>query len=174
MRIFKNALTAIECKELNSIANNYLMNGVLKQGGYVGRFTTRYVSSSFKFDDVVYNLDKKIREIAGICKYEREYPRGKDGINVAVTVNQGGISLHTDPRSNTGCVTYRCNVITQKSNVGGELVIDGEVVNLDIGDLHCYAVSEEPHIVTAVEGSVPRILWMFGCHIPLEEWNYKK
>ena len=173
IKILKNFLTEEECQRLNKIATEYLDKGILKVGGYDGRYTTRFVEDNFKFDPFVYTLSEKIRRAANIDKYALEYPRGKDGINVAVTIEDGYIELHTDPRAEDGSATYRCNVITQKSNVGGDLVMDGKVVDLDVGDVHCYAVSEIPHIVTATEGSTPRILWMFGAHIPLADWNNK-
>ena len=174
IKILKNFLTAEECQQLNEIAIRYFRDGILQIGGYGGRYTTRHVHSSFKFDPFVYEISTKIRRAANIDKYALEYPRGKDGVNVAVTIKDGYIALHTDPRAEDGSVTYRCNVITQKSDIGGDLIMDGKVVDLGVGDVHCYAVSEIPHIVTATEGSTPRILWMFGAHIPLADWNNNK
>ena len=54
------------------------------------------------------------------------------------------------------------------------LLVEDEEKNLNVGDLHCYLVSEHDHEVTTVYGSTPRILWMFGWFVPAEDWNTYK
>ena len=168
IKIFKNYLLKTEIDKLNSLALSYLNTGLLYEGNCFGRFTTRHVNKQFKFEQFVYDIATKVRETAGVTKYPYALDRGVDGVNVAVTLNNGSVDVHKDPRSFDGKVCYRCNVITQKSEQGGELVMNGSVVELNVGDLHCYPASEVEHSVTGVSGKTPRIVWMFSSYIPKE------
>jgi hypothetical protein len=67
--------------------------------------------------------------------------------------------------------TYRCNILTQANEDGCDLYVDGKKIDIEVGDLHCYMVSELEHYVTEAKGETPRIMWMFGCHIPKEHWS---
>jgi hypothetical protein len=60
--------------------------------------------------------------------------------------------------------------MTQAPDNGGILYVDGNSVDINVGDLHCYYPSEQRHSVTDVEGMTPRILWMFGAHRPYEDY----
>lgn len=171
MRMLPSFLSKEECDDLNALAMKYMESGILKIGGYPGRVTTRFIKQNkdFDFPEFVYDISKKIRVAAGIECFPFEHERGKNGINVAVTKIGGFINWHTDPRGEDGSATYRCNVITQKSTFGGQVVFKDKILPLEEGDVHCYAVSEVPHLVTESEGPTPRILWMFGAQIPLDK-----
>ncbi len=60
--------------------------------------------------------------------------------------------------------------MTQSPDDGGILYVDGNQIDINVGDLHCYYPSEHPHFVTEVKGKTPRILWMFGAHRPHEDF----
>jgi hypothetical protein len=81
---------------------------------------------------------------------------------------------HKDPKSIDGLATLRCNILTQAADAGGILYIEGQQVDVKEGDLHCYLVSEHEHWATEVEGSTPRIMWMFGAHVEANDWNSEK
>lgn len=102
------------------------------------------------------------------------YGHGSDGVVVSVTFPGGDVYEHKDPRSLEGLSTFRCNILTQSAESGGKLYINGIFREINVGDLHCYYASEESHYVTEVQGNSPRILWMFGCHRPIEDYlnNY--
>jgi len=168
IKIFKDYLSEQEINKLNSLALSYLNTGLLYEGNCFGRFTTRHVNKQFKFEQFVYDIATKVRETAGVAKYPYALDRGVDGVNVAVTLSNGAINTHMDPRGPNEEICYRCNVITQKSEQGGELVMNGSVVELNVGDLHCYPASEVEHSVTGVSGKTPRIVWMFSSYIPKE------
>jgi hypothetical protein len=85
----------------------------------------------------------------------------------------GEVYTHRDPDGGDGVVTYRCNVLTQANEDGAELYVGGNKVDIEVGDLHCYAVSEIGHGVTEAKGITPRIMWMFGAHTPKEYWTEK-
>lgn len=169
VKVYKDVLTEEEIKYLNNVAMLYFKSGVLQMNGYIGRYSTRLVGADFKFPNRVYAISKKIRDTANVSKFNPEPLRGANGINVSVTITEGGVEEHKDPRCDIKKVIYNCNVITQKSDVGGDLVVEGEVIELEVGDIHCYAVSEVKHLVTASKGATPRVLWMFSTHIPVEQ-----
>jgi hypothetical protein len=174
--IYKNFLNKDDCEYLNNLALNYLETNVVQSNSIAGRYTTRYIkkiNQDFDFTERVYELSKKIKQKANLLNFRNEDERGKNGVNVAVTLDNGLIEEHTDPRGVNGDITYRCNVITQKSETGGNLILGKNTINLDVGDVHCYAVSEIPHTVMASFGKTPRILWMFGVQIPKEHWSYE-
>jgi hypothetical protein len=64
--------------------------------------------------------------------------------------------------------------MTQDADAGGNLYIGGEKTDVSVGDLHCYLVSEHEHWVESVQGNTPRIMWMFGAHVPAEDWDSGK
>ena len=88
-----------------------------------------------------------------------------------MTYQGGDVYAHKDPRSADGLPTYRCNVLTQANEDGAELYVAGKKIDVEVGDLHCYMVSELEHYVTEAKGKTPRIMYMFGAHIPKEHWG---
>jgi hypothetical protein len=61
--------------------------------------------------------------------------------------------------------------MTSAADGGGQLMVEGEPVDINVGDLHCYAVSELLHQVSPFEGTTPRIMYMFGAAIPEESMD---
>jgi hypothetical protein len=166
IKIYKNFLNKEECQQLTDFALKLVENKTLAVNSCAGRYSGRYIRT-IKLPELAKQLNKKVREVAKISQYPVAVDRGVEGVNIVVTVEEGRLPRHLDARSGDRA-TYRCNVITQKSDIGGELVIEGEKVNLEEGDLHCYLTSEVVHEVTPSAGK-PRVLWMFGAWIPLNE-----
>ena len=80
---------------------------------------------------------------------------------------------HTDGR--TGFLaTLRCNLLSRKSEEGGELFVNNKEYPMEEGAIHCYLVSENPHRVEEVKGDTPRVLWMFGFGVDINEWELGK
>ena len=65
----------------------------------------------------------------------------------------------------------KCNVMTNAPEEGGKLYVGGQLLDVEVGELHCYISSEYPHKVTPMSGSSERILWMFGALVPSELWE---
>jgi len=80
---------------------------------------------------------------------------------------------HKDPRQGY-LSALRCNVMTRAANAGAELYVGGQLVNIEVGELHCYLASEFEHKVTEVQGNTSRVLWMFGAAVPIEDWELGK
>lgn len=127
-----------------------------------------------KYPPIVNEISNKIKKFLNIENYPIIDGHGSDGVVVSVTFPGGDVYEHKDPRSSEGLSTFRCNILTQSAESGGKLHINGIAREINVGDLHCYYVSEESHYVTQVQGNSLRILWMFGCHRPIEDYlnNY--
>jgi len=174
INVVKNFLSADECATLNKIAEQGIKEGWVSLGvnrkdyAYKKRYTSRMHMAKAEYPEVVRDISKKVRTFVGINEFPIIDGHGKDGVVVSVTFKGGEVYSHKDPRSLMGMPTYRCNVLTQANEDGCDLYVGGEKVDLSVGDLHCYMVSEIEHYVTEAKGDTPRIMWMFGAHIPTE------
>jgi hypothetical protein len=138
------------------------------------RLTSRLYGYKYEYPQAVLSLSKRIRKFVGVNTYPLIAGHGKNGVVVSYTYPGGDVYKHKDPKSVEGLATLRCNILTQKPDAGGVLYIDGKQINIEVGDLHCYLVSEHEHWATKVEGETPRIMWMFGAHVPADDWNSGK
>lgn len=176
VEIVKTFLLPQECEMLNDWANAGINAGWLDKGHEINgatnkRLTSRAYGYRFTTPSEILKISDKIRRFVGVDSYPLVVDHGKDGIVVSCTFSGGDVFSHADPRSIPHLATLRCNVMTQKPEVGGILHIDGKPVPLDAGDLHCYLASEHQHYVTTVYGDIARVCWMFGACVPKEDWN---
>ena len=173
--IVKNFVSQDVCDSLNGwvdegVKNKWLDLGINKgDRGYEKRLTTRMYGDRFDYPEIVYATFDKITKHFGYEKLPKSVlGGGKNGIVVSCTFPKGDVYLHKDPKeSASGSLkdVLRCNILTRKADVGGVLHVDGEQIDLDVGDLHCYVASAFPHYVTEVQGSTSRVLWMFGYQV---------
>ena len=177
VKIFKNFLSKEACEALNAVARQGVTEGWVNKGinrgqfGYDKRFTSRMHMENAEYPDLVREISSRVRQRVGIDKFPIISGHGRDGVVVSYTMQGGDVHVHKDPKSNEGLPTYRCNVLTQANEVGGDLYVKGEKIAIEVGDLHCYMVSELYHGVSEAKGPTPRIMWMFGAHIPKEHWH---
>lgn len=176
VEIARGFLSAEECSALNEwallgVENGWLDAGVSRGKATRTRLTSRMYGDRFETPSVVKSISEKIRAYAGVHLHSIIEGHGRDGVVVSCTYAGGDVYEHKDPRSFPELATLRCNVMTQKSEAGGILHLEGRPVELDVGDLHCYLASEHAHNVDPVVGDTPRILWMFGACVPAEDWN---
>lgn len=179
IEIVSNFATQEEISVLNEwaklgVKNKWLDVGISKRSVCVNRLTSRFYGDRYKYPQIVCNLSTRVRKFVGVDLYPLILGHGNDGIVVSYTMNGGDVYKHKDPKSVEGLATLRCNILTQKADAGGVLYVDGQQVDIEVGDLHCYLVSEHEHWATKVEGNTPRIMWMFGAHVPAENWNSGK
>jgi hypothetical protein len=180
MLYFPNFLSKEKCKLLNEIAilgvkSGWIGPGITKETwgtsfSYRQRLTSRMYMNDKKYPLIVYEISNQIQEFLNIKNYPVIHGHGSEGIVTSVTFPGGNVYKHMDPRSKEGLATFRCNILTQSAESGGKLYINNVFRDISVGDLHCYYASEESHYVTAVEGNTSRILWMFGCHRPVEDY----
>jgi hypothetical protein len=67
-----------------------------------------------------------------------------------------------------GLVHVRCNVLLEKPAEGGMPVIDGEVLDVDVGDLWIVLASMEEHGSTPIS-SPKRVIKSFGGLVPINQ-----
>ncbi len=180
MRIerIKNFISEDECLTLNAWVELGVQNGWLNYGldrgrmGYNKRLTSRFYGDRFEYPPIVYDVDQRIKKLFGFERNPIIDGHGKNGIVVSYTLNDGDVYEHRDnPRESDGMPTLRCNILTQSAKEGGKLHIEGQEIDIEVGELHCYLASEHSHSVSKVSGATPRILWMFGVHIPASSWE---
>lgn len=176
VKIYRNFLSKEECEVLNDVAKNglgvWLGKGKTMIGDYTEkRLTSRSYMNNYEYPQVVIDMSNRIRNFVGINHFPLIEGHGKNGVVVSYTMQNGSVFKHKDQRSNNGLPTYRCNVLTQANEDGCDLYVGDKKIDVKVGDLHCYMVSELPHYVTEAKGETPRIMWMFGAHIPKEYWS---
>lgn len=177
VKIYKNFLNVEECNALNDVARLGVLEGWVSealsrgQRNYTKRLTSRFHMEKAEYPPLVYAVSAKVREFLGVESFPLIEGHGKNGVVVSYTMEGGDVYKHLDGLSADGLPTYRCNILTQASEAGGELFVDDKKIDIAVGDLHCYMVSELEHYATEVKGKTPRIMWMFGAHIPKTHWE---
>ncbi len=167
LKIIKNFVNEEDFKELNFwTLNNYKSASFTdaNMGAPSTRLTTRYAgkNTNFSYPKVAYNIKNKIIECLNISKKYLSPPIGKDSIINGIGFDGGDIFEHTDPIWFPNTYTIHCNIITQKSIKGGITIIENREYDINEGDLLIYNVSHLKHKVTLIEGTLPRIFWVFG------------
>lgn len=77
-------------------------------------------------------------------------------------VAQSALATHTDPRS-----VLRLNVQVVKASVGGQFVVNDEVLSMEAGDAVVFNPNTEPHGVTKLlQGE--RLVWSLGRTNPIK------
>lgn len=179
IEIYPNFATQEEINALNEwaelgVKNKWLYLGIDIKNRTRFRLTSRLYPYMYEYPQIVRDVSKRAREFVGVESYPLITGHGRDGVVVSYTYPGGDVYKHKDPKSVDNLATLRCNILTKKPDAGGVLYVDGQQVAIEAGDLHCYLVSEHEHWATIVEGSTPRIMWMFGAHVPAEDWNSEK
>ena len=179
IEVVKNFLSRADIAELNAwveegVEKKWLDIGLTTRGQPTTpdtRVTSRLYGDRFNYPEVALRVANKIREYCGISNAPLIEGHGKNGIVVSCTFPDGDVYAHRDPRVREDLAVLRCNVMTQGADAGGVLYVGGQPVPIEVGDLHCYLVSEHEHYVTTVEGNTPRVLWMFGGCVLAEDWD---
>jgi hypothetical protein len=184
----KNFLTLEECTALNAwvdkgVENKWLDVGVSRRWDlgmplwdhkYKKRATSRMYSHRFEYPQIALDISNRIRSFCGISTTPLIEGHGKNGIVVSCTFTGGDVYPHRDPQSKDNLAALRCNVMTRAADAGAELYVGGQLVDIEVGELHCYLASEFEHKVTEVQGDTSRVLWMFGAYVPTQEWESGK
>lgn len=173
--VIPNFINQDEINQLNAwvekgVENKWLDLGKSTNGATNQRLTTRMYGHRFNYPPVAHSIFQRIREQLNFLNTEIIKNHGKDGIVVSYTKVGGDVYKHRDP-SDGALSALRCNIITQGAEEGGKLFVDGNEINVNVGDLHCYLASDYDHYVTKIEGTKPRILWMFGFAIEKQMWE---
>ena len=133
------------------------------------RFTTRLANDVAHIKNGVYidypktsyGIQNRIVDFFRLQSCKKP-PSFVDGIVNGIGFDGGSICSHIDPIYFDDTHTLHCNVISQKSDIGGVTIIENVEYDIDEGDLLCYIVSKHYHEVTPTVGNKNRILWVFG------------
>jgi len=173
VKIIKDFIKKSDLKILNDwTLNNYKKSffNDANMGDLNTRLTTRYYDGKnyFEYPKLAYKIKNKIIEELDINGGYLSPPVGKDSIVNGIGFEGGDIYNHIDPIWFPNTYTIHCNIISQKSIVGGTTIIEDIDYDIDEGDLLIYNVSNLIHRVTMIEGKRPRILWVFGFSVNLK------
>jgi hypothetical protein len=173
----KNFVSSEECAELNDWVDSAVTNKQMGPGMNLDRtlstvrFNTRFYANRTTYPDLIYKIFDRIQKAYGLSPYKVINHHGKDGIVVSCTFPTGIVFKHTDPKGIDTLASLRFNFLTRAADGGGELVLEGNTMPLEVGELHCYLVTEHEHWVTEVLGVTSRIMWQCGVYAPKEDWD---
>jgi hypothetical protein len=179
--VIRGLVTEQECAELNTwvdfaVQQDWLDAGITNYGRPYPkelRRTSRLYGDRFEHPKLALDIFDRVRTYFGLEDAPLVLGHGRDGIVINYTMDGGNVYEHTD-RKTGRLATLRCNLLSRKAKEGGELFINNIEYPMDEGAIHCYLVSENPHRVEEVRGDVPRVLWMFGFGVPIEDWESGK
>jgi hypothetical protein len=165
----KQFISQAQCVELNTWVNLAITNKWLDLGrgenaswNMNSRLTTRQYGHRFEYPQIVHDVFTLITEALELHDLDKSIAGGgRDGIVVSCTYTNGDVYEHTDPMEGERHV-LRCNIMSQKAELGADLYIGNKHIDVEVGELHCYLPSDVPHYVTTAKGRTPRIMWMFG------------
>jgi hypothetical protein len=159
IKILPNFVSKEECRELaNWIMENHhtfvdaRMNGIRK--------TTRYLLTDVQFPETALKIRKRLKNYLDLEDMVR--PNFINGMIASYAEPGDTCFAHKDPIWHDNHYTLHCNVLVQKPESGGNVVIEGKEYDLPEGDLICYYVSELTHSATEVLGDKCRLMWLFG------------
>jgi hypothetical protein len=179
--LVRGFLSQGEIDALNAFVDRGVTLGYLDKGmsrgrwGYESRLTTRVYGDRFVYPDIVHSVSSRITDRLRLHDLKKSVAGGgRDGVVVSCTLPGGDVYAHQDSKEDGGlCDVLRCNILTRAAESGGLLQVGGLPIKLDVGDLHCYLPSDVVHSVSTVEGSISRVLWMFGYQINKSDWELR-
>lgn len=169
--IIKKFLSKKECKILNDwTLTNKDMEWFKTGKGAENRKTTRYSNSiEFSYPNVITNRFNKFRNDFNVQNLKL-IEQGRCGIINAISYEGSELELHTDP-SYDEYQSFHITVQTSKAEVGGDLIADGVIYNVDEGDAVCFFASAVKHCTNLTYGNIPRIVWILGLKYPTKKRN---
>ena len=104
-------------------------------------------------------------------KFKDFYRDSKFGIMVSLSKEGHAVHKHTDdsPREEDTCV--RLNLLLQKPEIGGEAIIDNEVIDAQENEPWICLAGKYEHSSVKVEGDRHRIMLSYGYHVNIKEIN---
>jgi len=178
MKKYKLHKNFINEKEINDLSTWIDTNvGLFSDAGMGGnRLTTRYsFSDEIVFPKTAFDIQKKIIDKFNLK--DSTFPHYKDGMVASCAYQGDTCYLHRDPRYEEGYKTVHYNILLS-SIVGGEpfvlknpnsearkhIPVPEENINVDIGDMWTYDISEVFHGSKLLK-TKERKMWVFGFHI---------
>jgi hypothetical protein len=158
----------------------YFMNPKMNNDKVQTRFTTRHAYSrteeyknfQVKYPKEVYEIQKRIFKYLNLTENNIiPFPSFTDGIVTTIGFSPGSCISHKDPVYYQNTYTLHCNFCTQNPESGGITILEGKEYSFEHKDMIMYVASHVEHEVTECVGNIPRVLWVFGFCISLEQMN---
>ena len=171
--IASNFLTPEECAQLNGVTQYGYDNGQMTLGvNTTLRYTSRLDTSLYTYPQGVFDLANRVRAYCGVTNYPIIAGQGSDAIVTNYMPTGADIfSYKAAQNPDTGAAQLWAFIVTQASESGGVLQINGVEYPVNAGDLYCYLTSENYQYTTNVMGATTRICWMFGNWVPAADWE---
>lgn len=149
------------------------VNNELTYSPKCSRHTTRFSNEMISYPEVAYTVQKRIEKHFNISENYRTIFANNQGIYSGLSEPYGGYyKSHTDPIYIEGTQTVHCNIVVT-NNIGGEIELCDETIEMKRGMLIAYPVSDLQHKVMNVRDNTFRNLWVFGYSIPRNETFFK-
>lgn len=169
----KNFLTQAECDQLNGVTQYGYDNGMMTLGLNTQlRYTSRIDTSLYTYPQVVLDLASRVRTYCGVSGYPIITGQGSDAIVTNYMPTGADIFSYqafTNPTDGAG--QFWAFIVTQASESGGVLQLNGVDYPVEVGELYCYMTSDTTQYTTPVSGATTRICWMFGNWVPASDWE---
>lgn len=131
------------------------------------RLTTRYSTQQI-YPSCALSVRNLLSEYLSFAPNPK--PGFKDGIVASYAMTGDSCYSHVDPRWHDPLITVHCNVIVNKPESGGDLIVDDLQYEMPLNNFICYPVSELTHKTTLIVGNLPRIMWVFGFCVTKEQY----
>jgi hypothetical protein len=165
----ENFITHYECEKLFEWTFSKYKNQELKYTKHCERHTTRFINEHIIFPSEAYTIQDRIEKKYNILsRYRTIFANGQGIYSGLAEPFKGHYEKHKDPVYRKDTVTLHCNIVVTE-NLGGEVCINGELIEMKRGMLIVYPVSEVEHEVLPVRDNTFRNLWVFGYSVPKNE-----
>jgi hypothetical protein len=185
VKIEPNFISEEESKVLSNWTSSnydqpYFMNPKMNNDKVQTRFTTRhahhriseYQDFKVKYPKEVYNIQKRIFKYLNLTLNDIiPFPAFTDGIVTTFGFSPGSCISHKDPIYYQNTYTLHCNFCTQTPESGGITILEGKEYPFKYRDMIMYVASHVEHEVSECVGNTPRVLWIFGFCVSLEQMN---
>jgi hypothetical protein len=169
----KNYLTPSECSQLNGVTQYGYDNGQMTLGlNTTLRYTSRIDTALYTYPQGVLDLAARVRAYCGVTNYPIITGQGSDAIVTTYMPTGADVFLYDgfyNPAD--GSAQLWAFVVTQESESGGVLQINGTDYPVEVGELYCYLTSGNQQYTTPITGATTRICWMFGNWVPQADWE---
>jgi hypothetical protein len=179
LEILPEFISAEEAAVLNNFVSDQISLGKFSEGmsskhlnpensQMVSRFNPNIV-----FPELVLDIQQRLCKLLELEAKDIHTLFHPTGVVVNCSFDGAQVIPHKDPTQD-GKSLLRCNVISSSPTAGGDLLVEGQKIEVPELGIYFCLVSEQEHAVTKISSSKPRIVWQFGFNVDKNEWNNGK
>lgn len=167
----KNFLTPQECADLNGVTQYGHDNAQMTLGAHTSlRYTSRIDTTLYTYPQGIFDLANRVRAYCGVSNYPILENQGSHGIVTTYMPTGADVFSYQAPVVGEQGQLWAF-IVTQASESGGVLQLNGVDYLVDAGELYCYMTSSTTQYMTPVTGPTTKITWMFGNSVPTNDWE---